>query len=821
VVRTSSDLRFWRILWGFSLLVGLAIPLFYAWLPADGATGDLESFTPQGFRVQWLLEKREGGLQVGDLIVRAGGYTVDEWLQGAPRESEWRTGGVVAYQIRRDGQEMALPIRLAPVSFRALLGRWGPQLAVSLAFLVIGSFIFWKRLHELSARLLMLICVATALQYIGDGYNFQYALLPWRWPLWLHLALEHVTFSIAYASICYLTLIFPASHPLVKRFPRLAPAALYVSFFLVIAMVMALSSTWSVALESGNRAAVALSFLQVILAIYAGICSARVARDPVTQAQVRWMLWGASVTVALLVPGYILPLALFGRPLSPPPVATLMTASMPFTVAVAILRYRLWDIDVIINRTLVYGTLTGVLVLTYWSSVTLLQRVFRALTGQQSELAAVISTLVIATLFRPLQLRVQAFIDRRFYRKKVDFRQAFFTFSREVRTIIDLPDLLRVLVNRVTDLLHIEHGAVFGIATDGTSQSMETCNLSSNATLSLNDFLLSRLGSGEAVSQPSHPTFPLLVPLLAPRTGERGLVGILALGPRLSGQGYSRDDQALLMGLADQAGTAIYVAQLIEEKQAEVRRKEVAEAASRAKSIFLANMSHELRTPLNAVIGYSELLQEEAEDLGYTDFVPDLEKIRMAGKHLLGIISGILDFSKIEADKMELHLETFDIAVLVRGVATTIQPLVEKNGNRLEVHCADDLGAMHADQTRVQQVLFNLLSNAAKFTDGGAITFTAVRERGEWIRFSVADTGIGMRPEVVRNLFEIFTQADTSTTRKYGGTGLGLAISQRFCQLMGGEISVESEVGKGSTFTVRLPAEVAERRPDAGGERGD
>jgi PAS domain S-box-containing protein len=236
-----------------------------------------------------------------------------------------------------------------------------------------------------------------------------------------------------------------------------------------------------------------------------------------------------------------------------------------------------------------------------------------------------------------------------------------------------------------------------------------------------------------------------------------------------------------------------------------------AEAASRAKSAFLANMSHELRTPLTAIIGYSELIQEEAEDRGYTDFAPDLEKIQTAGRHLLAIISDVLDLSKIEADRMELYLETFGILSLIHDVAITAQPLVEENGNTLEVHCADDLGVMHADQTKVRQVLFNLLSNAAKFTEGGVITLAVTRESGEWIRFCVTDTGIGMTHEQTQGLFEAFAQADVSTTREYGGTGLGLTISQRFCQLMGGEISVESEIGRGSTFTVRLPAEVVER----------
>ncbi|MBI3457064.1 MAG: response regulator, partial [Candidatus Rokubacteria bacterium] len=304
--------------------------------------------------------------------------------------------------------------------------------------------------------------------------------------------------------------------------------------------------------------------------------------------------------------------------------------------------------------------------------------------------------------------------------------------------------------------------------------------------------------------------------LAVPLTREDRVIGGLVVRRRSPGA-FPSELVDLLRTFAAQSALAIQNARLfreIDQKSQELEDKSrQLEVASRHKSEFLANMSHELRTPLNAIIGYSEMLQEEAGDLGAEGLVPDLKKIHAAGKHLLELINAVLDLSKIEAGKMELYLETFEIPTLIHDIAAVIQPLAAKNSNRLEVSCEDAIGTMRADLTKVRQALFNLLSNACKFTDHGTVSLAATRETGEggdWITFRVRDSGIGMTPEQMAKLFQEFSQADAATTRKYGVTVLGLALSRRLCRMMGGDITVASEPGRGSTFTMHLPPEVVE-----------
>jgi signal transduction histidine kinase len=236
--------------------------------------------------------------------------------------------------------------------------------------------------------------------------------------------------------------------------------------------------------------------------------------------------------------------------------------------------------------------------------------------------------------------------------------------------------------------------------------------------------------------------------------------------------------------------------------------KEQAEEANRTKSGFLANMSHELRTPLNAILGYSEMLIEDAEHSDRSDVLPDLRRIHAAGKHLLALINDVLDLSKIEAGKLDFHVEEFPVRTMVGDLVTMVRPLMAEHANTLDTECADDLGMMRSDVTRVRQILFNLLSNAAKFTKQGRIMLRAYGDStdgSDWIVFQISDTGIGMTTEQTARLFQPFSQADSTTSRKYGGTGLGLAISRRIARMLHGDISVESTAGRGSSFTVRLP----------------
>jgi signal transduction histidine kinase/CheY-like chemotaxis protein len=284
---------------------------------------------------------------------------------------------------------------------------------------------------------------------------------------------------------------------------------------------------------------------------------------------------------------------------------------------------------------------------------------------------------------------------------------------------------------------------------------------------------------------------------------ENELIGAISIY-RAEVRPFTDKQVALVKSFADQAVIAIENARLLNEIQEKSRQLEV---ASQHKSQFLANMSHELRTPLNAIIGYSEILQEDAADLGQQNLILDLKKIESSGRHLLGLINDILDLSKIEAGKMDVFIEDVEIVPLLDEVRAIIVPMAEKNSNTIEFRLADNLGTMRTDRTKLKQSLLNIFSNGSKFTLQGRLTLVAERFETDkpMVRFAISDTGIGMTEEQLGRLFQAFSQADASTTKKYGGTGLGLAITRNFCQMLGGDVTVASKPGMGSTFTITLP----------------
>jgi len=417
--------------------------------------------------------------------------------------------------------------------------------------------------------------------------------------------------------------------------------------------------------------------------------------------------------------------------------------------------------------------------------------------------------------------------------RSVEELQALSEVAQAVSSTLDQRAVLSTILNRSVALAGADSGVIYRYSLAQRSfRFVEAVGYSEAQVREVRDLDVGEnvTGMGEAIARraplqvpdlrerPPNPLRDLAVGagyrsvLIVPLVGADRILGATILQRRAVGE-FPEATVRLMQTLASQSVLAIQNARLFREiadKSEELRQ------ASQHKSQFLANMSYELRTPLNAVIGYSEMLHEMAEDERHEQFLPDLEKIRDAGRHLLQLINDILDLSKIEAGKIDLYLEEVDVAALVEEVRAIVAPLAAADGNRFEIVRATRLSTLYADRTKLKQSLLNLLSNATKFTHEGRVALE-LRATEEELTFIVTDSGIGMTDEQLGRLFQAFSQADASTTRRYGGTGLGLAITKHFCEMLGGRIDVESAPGSGSTFTITLPVRrppVAAARPE-------
>jgi sigma-B regulation protein RsbU (phosphoserine phosphatase) len=462
--------------------------------------------------------------------------------------------------------------------------------------------------------------------------------------------------------------------------------------------------------------------------------------------------------------------------------------------------------------------------------------------GSQLQKAKLIAcaALLIVLLEERFAGRLNRWIDRRFFPTEHDAQKMLDDLRTQARAFMDPKPLLNGVAHRVAEALGVSQVAVLLKGPDRFS-----------VTETVGDALPVSLGftaDAHTVQSLRRLNRPLLVyfddpaswvhratgeeretlraldaQVLLPLAGNKELLGIMSVGPKSSEEPFSTTDLQLLESVAAEVSLAMRNTQLLltlaeqtalSQRMAEQKR--MAEQADQIKSAFLAHVSHELRTPLNAIIGYSELLLEEVKEQGADNLVSDLHKILWSGNHLLELINSLLDISKIEAGKTEMYPETFSIEKVVREVVQAVAVLAKGNGNILHCELGKHLGDMETDLTKLRQCLFNLLSNASKFTAQGVITIAVTRSRDEmsdWVYFAISDSGIGMSPEQLAKLFRPFAQADPSIASKYGGTGLGLAISRHFCQMMGGDITVASQLGKGSTFTMKIPV----RLPDLEG----
>jgi signal transduction histidine kinase/CheY-like chemotaxis protein len=813
-------------------------------------------YTTAGTISYVMPEGREAGLQVGDQVLAIGSekFSGEAILHASITEAG--VGGTVHFTVRHpSGEVQDLGVQIEPLgrgSYRvrdwlfAVIGLlFVPNLALCLG---IGLVLVRPR----DSRAWLVLALMT-------GFSQLYFLPGWEGGL-RALALSYRAFAAGTFSMWLVLfgLYFPERAEWDVRRPALKWLfILPVAFTTVVSVVnswvlqfnLRLADLWHKPLQQLHNTETTLRLVAILAFFLILTLNVRIAPSIDVRRRLNTLWKGAAISLTPLFMLWLAGLIRGKNPFGDVPTwvsipSVLVLDLFPCTLIYVIVVRRAFETSVVLRqgikltlgrrvRTVVHFSAAAVLVIS----------IVQLLLPSAGPLSFVLKLLLayscaVLVLEHTVADRVSPWLDRRLFGKAYNAEELIRQFC-EIKlrreSYSDTGALLHQIATTVSEAFHIAGSAVFLRNKDNYCVAYgSTSALLQHACLP---------GDGQAIrfiqqqKQPAHVYFEdpqswvqelsrqeqavfssLDCEVLVPFVRSDRLLAVMALGRRKAHEPYSKSEMDLLGLVSEQAAPLLQYCLLVSalateitERERQNAEKEAAEQANKTKSDFLARMSHELRTPLNAIIGYSEMLQEEAEDMGEESFVTDLNKIRTAGKHLLSLINSILDISKIEAGKMELYLETFPVEKLLADTVVIVKPLIDKNANNLICEPGADLGNMTADMVKMRQVLFNLLSNATKFTQNGTLTLSASIKRSggqEMVHFAVRDTGIGMTPEQMGRLFQAFSQADSSVSSKYGGTGLGLTISRHFCRMMGGDITVESEHGKGTTFHVAIPRKV-------------
>jgi signal transduction histidine kinase/ActR/RegA family two-component response regulator len=796
-----------------------------------------------------LPEAKAAGVRPGDTLVAVDGkpFSSAGILEDALERI--RPGATLALSIRKpDGSLQQVTVilqarRVLPLASAAALQRIITLLILPWFCLVLAFWVVSSRPHDVRAWILL-------------GLLLSFALLPaepdFRGPLRLPALIYEIMLSESLGAwLVLFAVFFPERPAWSRRLPWL-----HWMFVIPVATNMLLDGLVAAANEASfaflpwlrfHSSSLQTSirwFTIAALLIYAATLLQKLRAkgldsDARRRLQIMWSGTLAGIGPTILWIGIAIFRKVPANQAIPPALITtslLLLGLFPGALAYVIVVHRALEVQGIVRHTIRHALgARGIIVLRVAAIVVLIALLLRSSDGASIRIVAG-CVVVLFLAQHSFSHRLNQWVDRRFFHEEYAAEELLRHILDRGGDLHDTPALLSTIGNSIASALDVSCVGILLLEGEEFRMRCKIGGCGPNDIRLANTSAVIRELANRAgpwliyLDDPVSPACKLpeadqntlkalQAQLLLPLTGSGKFIGIISLGAKRSDKPYTALELQLLSNVGSDSSLAIENNLLLSRLEAEVQQRErknaekqAAEQANQTKSEFIARMSHELRTPLNAIIGYSEMLREQAEEIEEAGFVADLDKIHSAGKHLLGLINSILDISKIESGRMELFLEKFSVEKLLQDVVSITRPLVAKNGNSLDLKLVPGTGVVEADITKVRQVLFNLVSNSAKFTHNGVISLLAERQchdDEQFICLTVRDSGIGMTQEQLSKLFIPFRQADSSVTRKYGGTGLGLAISRHFCQMMHGDIVVESQLGQGSAFTVKLPTSVS------------